>query len=112
MDQLHDLAEETVLADAMAAEVAVLYKHSPRCPTSRYAMHEVRSFADSRPDVPVYVVNVVKNRELSQQLADDLCVAHRSPQVILLRRGSAEANASHHSITEDLLERWVGEAAQ
>jgi bacillithiol system protein YtxJ len=95
----------------MVAEVAIVYKHSPRCPTSRYAMHEVRSFADNRPDVPVYLVDVVKNRALSQQLADDLGVPHRSPQVILLRCGSVQADASHHSISDDLLERWVNEGA-
>ena len=109
MDQLRDLAEEAVLAEAMAAELAVLYKHSHRCPTSALAMNEVRWFADECPDVPVYVVNVVRESQLSQQLADDLGVEHRSPQVILLKSGKPHADASHLRITCELLERWVKE---
>ncbi len=111
MDQLRDLAEEAVLAEAMAADVAVLYKHSHKCPTSALAMNEVRWFVDERPDVPVYVVNVVRNRELAQQLADDLNISHKSPQVILLRSGQPQADASHHKITCELLKRWVNQAA-
>jgi bacillithiol system protein YtxJ len=107
LDLLRDLTEETALAEAMVAAVAVLYKHSHRCPTSLMAIREVRSFADRRPDVPVYVVNVVRSKDMSQQLASDLDVPHKSPQVILLNSGQPKAHASHYEITEDLLDSWV-----
>ncbi len=110
LDKLLDLSEDGALAEAMAAEVAVIYKHSHRCPVSRLTMHEVSEFVERRPDVPVYVVNVVRDRTLSQQLANDLGVQHQSPQVILLRGGHADTHASHRRITSALLERWTGES--
>lgn len=107
MDQLREISEATVLAEALAAEVAVVYKHSHRCPVSLYTINEVREFADERPDIPVYLLNVVRNADMSSALADDVGVPHRSPQVILLRSGKPEAHASHHDITCELLESWV-----
>ena len=107
MDKLRDLSKAGTLADAMAADVAVIYKHSHRCPLSRLAMHEVNGFAERSPHVPVYMVNVVRDRTLSQQLAIDLGVQHQSPQVILLKRGHPEAHASHGKITSKLLEEWA-----
>ena len=110
MDQLRDLTEASALSEAMAADLAVIYKHSHRCPVSVVTMREVRWFVDRRPDVPVYIVNVVRDRSLSRQLADDLGVKHQSPQVILLRSGEAKADASHHEISGGLLQRWVDES--
>jgi bacillithiol system protein YtxJ len=109
LNNLRDLSEEGTLADAMAADLALIYKHSHRCPVSRLAMHEVNEFVERRPHVPVYIVNVVRDRALSQLLANDLGVQHQSPQVILLKRGHPEAHASHHKITSNLLETWAGD---
>lgn len=110
MDQLRELTDESSLSEAMSADLAIIYKHSHRCPVSVVAMREVRWFVDRTPDVPVYMVNVVRNRPLSLQLADQLAVQHKSPQVILLRSGRASADASHHEISGGLLQRWVDEA--
>ena len=112
MDKLLDLSEEGSLARAMAADMAVIYKHSHRCPVSRLAMHEVSEFAERRPDVPVFLVNVVRDRPLSQQLASDLGIQHQSPQAIFLRRGCVDAHVSHRKITSSLLEEWAGGGGQ
>jgi len=106
-----DIVDEATLAEAMRADVAVIYKHSHRCPVSRLTMQEVSDFVERRPDVPVYVLDVVRERPLSLQLARDLGVQHQSPQVILLRAGRPEAHASHQKITSRLLETWVSAPA-
>jgi len=110
-NQLRDLAEKGVLGEVRQAELAVIYKHSPICPVSWSAKREVKRFASQNSSAPVYEVNVVQDRALSRQLADDLGVRHESPQAILIQAGEAVYHASHHEITAQLLEEWVNKAA-
>ena len=108
-NQIRDLASEGVLDEAFEADVAILYKHSPFCPTSRRAMEEVRYFSEHNPEVPVYMVNVVRDRALSRQLAENLGILHESPQAILLRVGNPQAHVSHHSVKSVVLQKWLSE---
>jgi bacillithiol system protein YtxJ len=108
-NQIRDLAAAGVLDEALQADVAILYKHSPFCPTSRRAMEEVRYFSEHNPEVPVYMVNVVRDRALSRQLAENLGVLHQSPQAILLRVGSPQEHVSHHKVKAGILEKWLTE---
>lgn len=110
-NQMRDLADEGALDEVRQAELAIIYKHSPICPVSWSAQREVTRFVEHNPSAQVYVVNVVQDRALSRQLADDLGVRHESPQVILMQSGDARNHASHHEITAQLLETWAAEAS-
>jgi bacillithiol system protein YtxJ len=110
-EQLRDLTGEGALEEALEADLAVIYKHSPFCPTSRNAMREVQDFAQRKPEVPVYVVDVVRSQALSQRLASDLEIQHQSPQAIVVRKGKPTAHGSHYDVTVDQLERWCSGAA-
>ena len=90
---------EAVLAELPPLGLAFLYKHSYRCGISLTAREEVEAFAISRPDVPIYQLDVLAQRPLSQALAALLHVPHASPQVILLRDRVAVWSASHSRIT-------------
>lgn len=46
----------------------------------------------------VYLIDVVQNRDLSQQVASHFAVEHESPQVLLVQGGKAVYNASHLAI--------------
>lgn len=81
------------------APLVLVYKHSPICGISAAALKEVQAFAESHPAVPVWRVDVVRQRALSQRIAVDLGVGHASPQVILLSRGLAVRSESHFRIS-------------
>jgi bacillithiol system protein YtxJ len=83
---------------------ALLYKHSTRCPVSMDAYDEVQAFALSHPDVPVFIVDVVRERPVSQYVAEVTGIVHQSPQVLLLCDGSLGWSGSHYSITVRELE--------
>lgn len=89
-------------------EPAVLYKHSPRCFVCRRAVGRVEEFARSRPDVPVYLIHVLEQRDLSDRVARDLDVRHESPQVIVIRNGRATWSACHHAVTEEAISQAIG----
>lgn len=90
--------------DAALAATGVIYKHSTRCPVSYDAYDEVSRFELAHPDVPVHVIDVVLQRDLSRHVASATGVVHQSPQVIVVEGGSVRWHASHYAITTAALE--------
>ena len=95
------ITNEADLSDALSQDVAVLYKHSTRCGGSQAAYSELERFSRSHPDTPVYIVDVIRDRPVSNRIAEQLEVYHQSPQAIVVRRGQPVWNASHYRVTED-----------
>ncbi len=98
-------AEE--LEAALRADLAVLYKHSDRCGICFRSLREVQKFAEAHPDVPVFMIDVVADRELSSLAAERLGVVHQSPQAIVVRAGEALWDGSHVGVTAGKLEGFV-----
>jgi len=107
---MHAIVTDADLPPLLAAPLAVLYKHSPICPTSGFAYEEVLAFRRLR-DVPIYLVDVIKHRPLSRALAERLGVVHASPQAIILRTGVPAWHRSHFEIQADALTRAVDNLA-
>jgi len=82
----------------LAAPLAVVYKHSPRCGVCIAAEREVRRFARGHPEVPVYWLDVVAHPGLALEVAIRLAVRHESPQAILLASGAVRLAASHWDV--------------
>lgn len=75
----------------------LVFKHSTTCPISAYAYGEFTLF-DS--PVETYLVKVIENRSVSNEIETDLGVRHESPQAFLISNGQALWNASHRKITK------------
>lgn len=73
-----------------------VYKHSTACPISAAAAEVVRGYAFDRP---VYWVNVIEQRPLSNWIADAYEVRHQSPQLLKITGGALERQWSHLAIT-------------
>jgi bacillithiol system protein YtxJ len=110
------IATETELAAVLAEPLAVIYKHSPICPTSGMAYEEIRSLLGRHGDVPVYLVDVVHSRPLSRFIAERIGIAHASPQAIILRAGLPAWHGSHFDLRADEMARkldWLkGQAGE
>jgi bacillithiol system protein YtxJ len=103
---MHLIVSEADVATLLAAPFAVLYKHSPICSTSGFAYDEMLAFRRlSR--VPVYLVDVVKHRAISRDLAERTGVTHASPQAIILWQGVAAWHRSHFGIEAQAMTRVV-----
>lgn len=103
------LTDPAGLDDVCRAPVAVIYKHSSRCGASIGAAREMARFADLEADVPVYVVDVVRDRATAGEVARRLGVRHESPQAILVRDGVAVWDASHRGVTAAALSRALAD---
>ena len=98
---MRKIATEADVATALAEPLAVLYKHSPICPTSGIAYEEMRSLRQIHQDVPVYLVDVIHSRPLSRKIAEQVGVVHASPQAIILRAGVPAWHGSHFDLRAD-----------
>lgn len=102
---MRKIATEADVATALAEPLAVLYKHSPICPTSGIAYEEMRSLRRLHHDVPVYLVDVVHSRPLSRYIAELVGIVHASPQAIILRGGVPAWHGSHFDLQADTMAR-------
>ena len=100
---MQKIATEADLATVLAEPLAVVYKHSPICPTSGMAYEEIRSLKRMQQDVPVYLIDVVHSRPLSRYLAERVGVVHASPQAIILRSGVPAWHGSHFDLRADTM---------
>jgi monothiol bacilliredoxin len=100
---MQKIATEADVATVLAEPLAVVYKHSPICPTSGMAYEEIRSLKPMQQDVPVYLIDVVHSRPLSRFIAERVGVVHASPQVIILRSGVAAWHGSHFDLRADTM---------
>jgi len=107
---IRDLEDTSSVDDALRAERAVIYKHSPICWQSALAIRQVRRFAEDNRAVPVYMLDVLARRDLSAEVARRLQIGHESPQVIVLREGTSTWSASHFGVRAKALAHAVEEA--
>ena len=104
---MQKIASEADVVSALAQPLAILYKHSPICPTSSIAYQEIRSLGRLQEDVPVYMVDVIQSRPLSRYIAEMLGVVHASPQAIILRSGVPAWHGSHFDLRADTMARQL-----
>ena len=104
---MQKIASEADVVTALAQPIAVLYKHSPICPTSSIAYQEIRSLRRLQDDVPIFMVDVIQSRPLSRYIAEMLGVVHASPQAIILRSGVPAWHGSHFDLRADTMARQL-----
>jgi hypothetical protein len=62
------ITTEAELDEALRGDLAVLYKHSPRCGGSRAAAMEIQRFLDGHPAVAVYAAGWDERHDQKPQL--------------------------------------------
>lgn len=81
----------------------IIFKHSTRCPISRRAKDEMDAFLkNNEGELEYEFVDVIDNRQRSNEIEEIYGIRHESPQVIILDdSGSVTWKASHRDITEN-----------
>ncbi|MEH6306142.1 bacillithiol system redox-active protein YtxJ [Olivibacter sp. CPCC 100613] len=78
---------------------AIIFKHSTRCPVSGMAKRTFEFESSLIPEeIPVYLVDLIKYRDISNQIAAKWNVRHESPQVLLVKGDHCLYNESHSEI--------------
>ncbi len=77
----------------------VIFKHSTRCGLSGMMLRRFQQNWDqARGEADFYLLDLVGNRELSNEVARIFEVPHQSPQVLIVENGSVRDCDSHGGI--------------
>ena len=88
------------IKESSSVNRVVIFKHSTRCSISHMAL--TRLERDWQPsemkDVKTYCLDLLKNRGLSNSVAEEFNVQHESPQVMVIENGKVIYDRSHNDI--------------
>jgi len=80
----------------------VIFKHSTRCGTSAMILSRLERSA-AQGNIEFYFLDLIKYRDISNQIADQFGVYHESPQLLLIKNGECTYDESHMGISMDEL---------
>ena len=101
-DQLDTIIEESTI------KLVGIFKHSTRCGVSRGVLKSFeKEYRFSEDQIKLYFLDLLANRDVSNEIEKRFKVHHESPQLILVENGEPVYHESHHSIDASELERFM-----
>jgi len=92
----------------IALKGIAVFKHSDTCSISQMAYSRIqRNWKFNETELPFYLIEVKKNRPISNLISAELNIQHESPQLFLIKNGVCIYNESHGSINVKDLEQLV-----
>lgn len=90
------LSSEQQFDELLNGDVFAVFKHSTRCNISSMVKSRVERSWDK--NFPIYYLDLLQYRNVSNYIASKSDVAHESPQLIVFRKGEVIYHASHTGI--------------
>jgi len=79
---------------------SLIFKHSTRCSISMMVKKRFELDWNLLPeDMPLYFLDLIKHRDISNQIASDFFVHHESPQMLVIKDGECILDASHGEVS-------------
>lgn len=102
--ELTDLGQLNEINDESHSKLVLIFKHSTRCIVSKTVLKRFENEFNLDEKITPYFLDLLNNRDISNEIASRFGVIHQSPQLILIQGGKAIYNASHDNIeSTDLL---------
>lgn len=102
MEQLDEIMEES------KTRPVAIFKHSTRCGISRGVLKMFeKNYTLSDNQVMLCFLDLIQNRDISNEIAARFKVHHESPQFIVIKNGVVVHHDSHHSIEAAHLEKFI-----
>lgn len=76
-----------------------IFKHSTRCSISSVAKMRLSSFWNFNEELPLYYLDIMAFREISNLVEEKFSIRHESPQLIVIKEGKCIYDASHLAIS-------------
>lgn len=95
-----NLNSEQQFIELLASEpLFAVFKHSTRCSIS--SMAKSRLEREWNLELPIFHLDLIQYRSISNLIADKSGVEHQSPQLIVFQNGKPIYDASHSGIVVD-----------
>ena len=107
-NDLTDLKQLDEVVDQSANMPVIIFKHSTRCSISRMALKNFeREYNIEIGDAKPYFLDLLEHRDISNEIASRFGVMHQSPQLILIKQGTAVYDTSHSDIDATAVKKQV-----
>jgi len=98
LNQLNEIIEES------KKRPVLIFKHSTRCGISRFVLKTFKKEYDiPTNNLQLYFLDLLKNRDLSNMIAERFNVRHKSPQILIIKNGEVVYHESHNQINVDAI---------
>jgi bacillithiol system protein YtxJ len=104
---LTDLNQLNEIIDLSNEKAVLIFKHSTRCSISRFALKQFENEFDLEDKITPYFLDLLNQRDISNEIAVQFGVEHQSPQLILIKNRKVIYDASHSDIAAEDLKRYV-----
>ncbi len=86
----------------------VIFKHSTTCGISRMVINMfVESYAMTEDQMDLYYLDLHAHRDVSNETGYTFQVMHQSPQLLVIKNGTAVCHASHGAISDVALDKYL-----
>lgn len=95
-------SKEQLVKIAQAKGSHIIFKHNTTCPISKSVIKKLEQEAGILPhDTPVYILDLLSNRDISNSVAATFNIPHQSPQLLLIKDGKCIYNESLYNISAE-----------
>ncbi|QLG43826.1 bacillithiol system redox-active protein YtxJ [Costertonia aggregata] len=102
LDQLQEIEIKS------KGKTQVIFKHSTTCGISRMVLNMfTRSYDLEENQMDFYFLDLHQNREVSDETGYTFQVMHQSPQLLIIKNGTAVFHTSHGAISEVDLKKYL-----
>lgn len=85
-------------------KIQVIYKHSRTCGVCYISRNSLEKMEDEiRQSIDLYMVDVIRDRPISQYIAEKYGIRHESPQMLIIKDGEVIWHGSHYKVKLDNL---------
>ena len=97
---LTELSQLDEIGQLSKVKTQLIFKHSTRCGISRMVMNQFVTMYDLDLNADLYYLDLLNYRDVSNEIGYKFQVMHQSPQLLIIKNGTAVAHASHGAIND------------
>lgn len=86
----------------------IIFKHNTTCPISKGAYRGLERDAEQLSGTPVYLLDLLANRDISDAVAEGFGVPHQSPQLLVISNGACTYNEALYHISAEAAAAFCG----
>lgn len=102
VEQLKEIEQKSV------TKTQVIFKHSTSCGISRMVLNMFTDKFDiASNQMDIYFLDLLANRDVSNETGIHFQVFHQSPQLLIIKNGTTVFHTSHGAISEVQLEQYI-----
>lgn len=97
---LNNIEQLNEIEDQSKTKTQLIFKHSTRCGISRMVMNQFVANYDLDLNADLYYLDLLKYRDVSNEISQKFQVLHESPQLLVIKKGTVVAHESHGGIND------------